>query len=580
MAKRIILLILLITSCYKDNFHEETTISPNNPKINLWKKIYGQILNTNNEPIRFANIKFKSKTFQTDENGNFSFTDYISEDRSILIVTHPDYIDGIISVKAYKDGDQRIITKLNFKNNFYTYFSEDKITIHPNNGSLIHFDENSFANEDSSIYSGAVNIHFKLCDQTNDILNNLPNDKTSIKDKKDKLILGDMPYLFLEVTNKNGLPLKLVKPAHIEIQIPNNLQNLSPYILDTWYLDKLDGIWKNGSKAVKKINSYQAEINQLGYIKIDNARPYAIINGQFSGITNLPYLILYLTTSNSSYQLQLNDAGYYSMKIPINEPFYLLLENKFKETLFSKSFSSLNEDVTLPEFNLSVSHSVPIKAKIADCNGAFSENNWIILREIGKVNDYIMRPESSGDINEIVKSEFTGDYVLFSSSIMQTAINKANPIFFKVAETINLTNIMTCQTKDGQTEMKLSNNQGYSQGSHFFPNNAYYYIGPDKNNGLIDVDWIDTYSPFDEVTYSLTIQLKNGEGSILNNEIRANSKGNPPIYFKFGAIEKAQIKIYDRPQFLNSIIIDINNINATDQNGKYYNINVTGIYLK
>ena len=71
MAKRIILLILLITSCYKDNFHEETTISPNNPKINLWKKIYGQILNTNNEPIRFANIKFKSKTFQTDENGNF-----------------------------------------------------------------------------------------------------------------------------------------------------------------------------------------------------------------------------------------------------------------------------------------------------------------------------------------------------------------------------------------------------------------------------------------------------------------------------------------------------------------------------
>ena len=145
MAKRIILLILLITSCYKDNFHEETTISPNNPKINLWKKIYGQILNTNNEPIRFANIKFKSKTFQTDENGNFSFTDYISEDRSIIIATHPDYIDGIISVKAYKDGDQRIITKLNFKNNFYTYFSEDKITIHPNNGSLIHFDENSFA---------------------------------------------------------------------------------------------------------------------------------------------------------------------------------------------------------------------------------------------------------------------------------------------------------------------------------------------------------------------------------------------------------------------------------------------------
>ena len=309
MAKRIILLILLITSCYKDNFHEETTISPNNPKINLWKKIYGQILNTNNEPIRFANIKFKSKTFQTDENGNFSFTDYISEDRSIIIATHPDYIDGIISVKAYKDGDQRIITKLNFKNNFYTYFSEDKITIHPNNESLVHFDENSFANEDSSIYSGAVNIHFKLCDQTYDILNNLPNDKTSLKDKKDKLILGDMPYLFLEVTNKNGLPLKLVKPAHIEIQIPNNLQNLSPYILDTWHLDILDGIWKNGSKAVKKINSYQAEINQLGYIKIDNARPYAIINGQFSGITNLPYLILYLTTSNSSYQLQLNDAG-------------------------------------------------------------------------------------------------------------------------------------------------------------------------------------------------------------------------------------------------------------------------------
>ena len=26
--------------------------------------------------------------------------------------------------------------------------------------------------------------------------------------------------------------------------------------------------------------------------------------------------------------------------------------------------------------------------------------------------------------------------------------------------------------------------------------------------------------------------------------------------------------------------LDINNINATDQNGKYYNINVTGIYLK
>lgn len=145
----------------------------------------------------------------------------------------------------------------------------------------------------------------------------------------------------------------------------------------------------------------------------------------------MPYLILYLTTSNSSYQLQLNDAGYYSMKIPINEPFHLFLENKFKETLFSKSFSSLNEDVTLPEFNLSLSHSVPIKAKIADCNGAFSENNWIILRELGKVNDYIMRPESSGDINEIVKSEFTGDYVLFSSSIMQTAINKANPIFLK-----------------------------------------------------------------------------------------------------------------------------------------------------
>ncbi len=580
MAKRIILLILLITSCYKDNFHEETTISPNNPKVNLWKKIYGQILNTNNEPIRFANIKFKSKTFQTDENGNFYFTDYISEDRSILIVTHPDYIDGIISVKAFKDGDQRILTKLNFKNNFGTYFSDDKITIHPNNGSLIHFDENSFANEDSSIYSGPVNIHFKLCDQTNDILNNLPNDKTSLKDKKDKLILGDMPYLFLEVTNKNGIPLKLIKPAHIEIQIPNNLQKLSPNILDTWHLDIMDGIWKNGSKAVKKINSYQAEINQLGYITIDDGKPYAQINGQFTGIINLPFLNLSLTAPSSSYQIQLNDAGYYSLKVPIDEPFHLILENKISEILFTKSFTNLKNDITFPEYNLLVLNSIPIKAKIADCNGTFSENNWIILRELGKVNDYILRPESSGVINEIVKSDYSGEYVLFSSSIMQAAINKANPIFFKLAETINLTNIMTCQTKDGQTEMKLSNYQGYSQGSHFFPNNTYSFIGSDQNNGLIDVEWIDTYSPSDEVNYSFTIQIKNGIASILNNEIQEYSKGNPPVHFKFGALDKAKIKIYDRPQFLNSIIIDINNINATDQSGKFYNINVTGLYIK
>lgn len=60
-----------------------------------------------------------------------------------------------------------------------------------------------------------------------------------------------MPYLFLEVTNKNGVPLKLVKPAHIEIQIPNNLQNLSPYILDTWHLDILDGIWKTDQRLLK-----------------------------------------------------------------------------------------------------------------------------------------------------------------------------------------------------------------------------------------------------------------------------------------------------------------------------------------
>lgn len=580
MAKRIILLILLITSCYKDNFHEETTILPNNPKINLWKKIYGQILNTNNEPIRFANIKFKSKSFQTDENGNFSFSEYISEDRSILIVTHPDYIDGIISLKAYKDGDQRILTKLNFKNNFYTYFSEDKITIHPNSGSLIHFDENSFANEDSSIYSGAVNIHFKLCDQTNDILNNLPYDKTSLKDKKDKLILGDMPYIFLEVTNKNGLPLKLIKPAQIEIQIPYNLQNLSPNILDTWHLNVYDGIWKNGSKAVKKVNSYQAEIKQLGFIKIDDGKPYFQINGQFTGITNLPFLNLFLTASSSSYQIQLNDAGFYSLKVPIDEPFHLILENKFNEILFTKSFESLKNDITFPEYNLLSLNAIPIKAKIADCNGTSSENNWIILREIGRVNDYILRPENSGVINEIVKSEYSGEYVLFSSSIMQAAINKANPIFFKLSQTINLTNIMTCQTKDGQTEMKLSNYQGYSQGSHFFPNNTYSFIGSDKNNGLIDVEWIDTYSPSEEVTYTFTIQIKNGLGSILNNEIRESSKGNPPVYFKFGDLDKAKIKIYDRPQYLNSIIIDINNINATDQSGKFYNINVTGLYLK
>ncbi|MEO6189406.1 MAG: hypothetical protein ABIO44_02625 [Saprospiraceae bacterium] len=574
----VISFLLSLTSCYKNSFESPIIESPN-PKTNHWKKVYGQILNYNNSPIAFAKVIFKSKIVETNEHGYFQFEDFISEDRSIIKIQHPQYIDGIVNIKAFTEGNQRVICHLLFKNSSNRYSSSDKISINSIHGFKIHFEENSFNNEDSTKYSGELRFNYNLLELSSTIFDNIPNDHFAIKDKEQNLVLPQMPVIFLEVKTLNGENLILNKEANIEIEIPNNLINGSNANIDIWYLDEKDGVWKNKFTATKSNNIYFGKIEKLGFVKIEEGKKQITLSGRFIGFDQLPALNLQFFSSLSFDQVQLNDAGFYSIKVLANINYNQELFNLQNQSLYASQLNVKDLDMTLDNLSLDNSDNVYIKAKVEDCNNSTNANNWIILRESDQLIDQKLLPDQNGLILEIIKSSNLSNFVLFSGSARPYIINKADPIYLNSHKNI-LGDIEVCGSDEGQSEMEIMNSNNFLLGLHYFPKNTYQFIGKDEKNGILDLEWIDIFSENDQITYLISLRIENGQASILSNRIDSYVKGNPSIRFTFQNLQMAKINIINKFNNSNSTIIDISDLQVIDQEGQTYHMNFKGLYLK
>lgn len=502
----ILLLIFVILSCHKDDFSTDISMVNPDPKLNLWKTVYGQVTNQKGDPIPNAQIKYKSKSYTTDQNGYFSFQDFISTERSIIRIEHPIYFTSYLQFKAFPKGDIPVSIRLNNLYGKQSYPSETAFSIQDASGLKLDFVANAISNADSSAYKGNVLVAQRYVNpnyQAEEV--NIPTDFIGINDKLE--ITGLLTFGIAQLSLKDPANRSLIisKPCKIQIPILPGMSQFAESQLHFWNLDVGKGIWIKKELAVMNGNTYEGTITGSENWMVAKEIPVSKITGQIKSIQPLPLLKIdfnELSTINNRTTYS-DNAGNFEIYLPNSINYSENIFNSLHEILYTNQLPAISMPVNLPEIDLQNNNCFAVQYKITACDGMDPISNWLIVREIGSINDEILYPGFKNEINQIIKVHENGSYILFPSIGSEQYFNYGQPLLQSSHTSNSFNTIKVCDNPGGQSLLLLDKNDPSNTLSHFLPYNNVIFDQTSPNNGIIHLSWTDLYDQNTSIEYKI-----------------------------------------------------------------------------
>lgn len=576
------LFALALLSCHKDEFVTTEDIDPPDPKINLYKTIYGQITNQKGDPVPNAQLSFKNKTYSSDQSGYFSFQDYVSTERSILKIQHPVFYTSHIQLKAFDKGNIPVSIHLNYLNNKQSFSSESAFQLQDFSGTQLDIEANAIANKDNTLYKGNVSIGMKYLnpiDHPDEM--NVPTDLIGINDNNQ--ITGLQSFGIIQLSLKDNLnqDLFLKNNSKVKIAIVPGMLPFAETQLYFWNLDVLKGTWIKKDLATRNGNFYEGTIKGSEFWMVAKEIPVSKISGKIKSIEPLPLLNIRFDepTKINNRRTYCNDAGNYEIYLPHSTNYIFNTSNSFHELLSSNPLSAIYSPISLPEIDLQNNNCFPVQYKITSCTGMDPISNWLIVREIGNINDVILYPGINNSINQIIKVHEKGSYILFPSIGSEQYFNYGEPQLLN-SHTSNLFKTLeVCDNPGGQSLLLLDKNDPANTLSHFLPYNNLVFDQSSPNNGVIHLYWTDFYDQNTFIDYALDCKMVNGSLEFLSREIKMKITGRPFEIIYLELTDQSKITLNRNPLKDNYYKIDISNLLAITGNNDEYHASLNGHYF-
>ncbi|WP_053992002.1 hypothetical protein [Mangrovimonas sp. TPBH4] len=288
-----------------------TTPQPHDPDafaLNFGTEIsrtfFGNVIDSNHNPIADATITIDETSVQTDENGIFIIQNATVHERFAYIKAEKSgYINGSRSVVP-TSGINNITIMLMKATTVGTTSSGTSETISLSNGASVSLN-GEYLKEDGTNYTGDVNVVMHSLDPNlEDSQNQMPGMLYAANNQNQAKALQTYGMLAVELKGSNGETLNLADGSTAEIKIPIDaslIDNL-PSTIPLSYFDEVNGYWIEDGVATLIDNSYIGTVSHFTFWNY----------GSF-----VDFVSLYITLSNeegspiSNMRVKLNTTNYF-----------------------------------------------------------------------------------------------------------------------------------------------------------------------------------------------------------------------------------------------------------------------------
>jgi hypothetical protein len=276
----VFLSIIAFSGCIKDS----EDFIPDGNSITVKARIFGIVVDENENPIDGAIVVFRGVQMLTDQYGIFKYEDAIVDSKhNFLTITKEGYFEGARTFRANHSKTIQLKTQL-LRKNFNQAFESDQGGTANEGNAVLSFSPNSvMVSSSKADYNGIVKVAMKYLDPTQYTTNeSMPGDLSAVNSENELGTLGSFGMVYVELQSPGGekLQLKAGKTAEISAQIPAKILDEAPSEIAMWYFDNGLGLWKEEGKAKKENGKYVANVSHFSCWNYDYYLPSIILSGR------------------------------------------------------------------------------------------------------------------------------------------------------------------------------------------------------------------------------------------------------------------------------------------------------------
>ena len=461
LTKFILIAIVLIGSCSKDENNETPTVS-NTYSITL----AGQINDENGQGIPNVTVQVGNKIDQTDANGIYLIEKAnVNKSRAVVKATKTGYWNrssGFIPSNSKVQYCNLVMPQKAAATSIQSSVGGSATSA----GATVVFPPNAFVTATGLAYNGTVNVTSKHLATTDPNFGALiPGGDLMAEDTTGNSVkLISYGMIGVELTDNNGNPLQLGPgiTANIQLPIASAQLSIAPTTIPLWYFDETKNLWIEEGIATKQGNNYVGQVSHFSWWNCDQPTPAATISGYVYDNYGNPIVnaTIYYNNLGGTFTDQ---NGFYSGQVPSGTPatVYATFIGVSSQILSIPSLTA-GQLYNVPDIILSGNSFGKFKANFVDCNnqpintyvqfnGASSNSfiyapngivNTIIQCGVQSVNSFNLNGHFDSTFNQPC---FPDSIDLGTNIVCDTATNSGN-VFFQLNLNCPILNINLLET--------------------------------------------------------------------------------------------------------------------------------------
>lgn len=354
-------------SCRKDSYFEDkdTIIPP--PTIFYLVNISGLVTDDSGQPLQGAEVEIGSTRVSTDRNGAYLFRNLrVPEDLTVIKVKASGFESQLHLIIPEKGKTFRHDFSLMQKINTATFNNNEGVTIELANQAKLEIPANAIQLFSGVAYNGEVRLFAEFLDpKKRSDMQRSPGlffSGIGLENKKNILSHG---LLHVRMETPSGVKLKLNPdyPAKFKAPVLQALLQQSDLGASIWYLDEMNGNWKQGQTIQRNGSFFETSINDLSWVTYGKLIDCHWISGQVESTSNIPLSQSTLDINVGEFYQNIispSSDGRFRVLVPSHNSVKLNLKSTCNTTLYSRQFASLHADTDLGNIRISNLHGQSI----------------------------------------------------------------------------------------------------------------------------------------------------------------------------------------------------------------------------
>lgn len=401
-------LLILITSCRKDNYHLSTKDTVPDQEVFLEKILVGLVQNVSGDPVVDALVNLGEVETTTDEKGYFRLQNVgIETSGSVLNVKSDDNFLGSKVIYPSTYNQTLIEVQLIPKRVVGSFFPEMGGEVEFDGVTLL-FPENAVQDESGQNFGGEVIVEAHYFDVTNPLTPlTMPGDLSAINTEDEVVQLASFGMIAVElsdVSTGNSVQIEEGKLVQANIPVPVSLQASAPDSIPMWSFNEQLGKWvEEGSASLIDGEFYRAELSHFSFWNCDAPFPVVEIKGklvnQNNEAINHQTISINIVDSGLTSTGWTDSEGNFKGKVPKDELLTMKV-NYCGEAALEQEIGPFASDTDLGTIMATIPNFLTIiKGRFVDCMGQGLPNAIGFLS--GEFGYEIIIPDDEGFFSSI-----------------------------------------------------------------------------------------------------------------------------------------------------------------------------------